>query len=60
MLAVQRQRKDRLISGQNRSRAITLMHIEINDGNPCNMPFGLHQSGRNRRVVEHAKTLTPV
>ena len=69
---VQRQREDAGIVGKNTGGAVALVHIQINHrdlqrltrhARPCFLeprPFGLHQPGSHRRIVEHTKTAAPV
>ena len=62
---VQRQGEDRWIIPKDVSRSIALMHVQIHNGNaqrlgslglPLAHPFGLHEPGGDRCIVEHAET----
>src|SRR5713101_884033 len=57
---MQGQGEHRVILRQDRSSAIALMDIQVDDGNSLHPTFGLHQARCNRSIIEYAKTLTMV
>ncbi len=59
-LAMQRERKHRIITRQNGCGTVALMHIEINDRHAADTPFSLHQPGCDRGIIEHAKALSAI
>jgi hypothetical protein len=50
-------REDRIDVLENRRRAVTLMHVEIDDGCALDEPFGTQSRDGDRDIVEHAKSL---
>ena len=48
------------IPGQDRGRAVALVHVAVHDRHAPDAPLGLHHARRDRRVVEHAEALAVI
>ena len=55
LLGVQAEHKDRWVGGQDRGVAVSLMHVQIDDGDAGCQRFGKRGHGGQREIVERAK-----
>ena len=58
--AVQRKREDVAVSAEDRRRAISLVHVRIDNRTAPHAALCLHRPDRNRHIVEHAESLTVI
>jgi hypothetical protein len=58
--AVDRERENAFVTGQNAGSAIALMDVTIHNQYPACLAFSLHGAGSNGGIIENAKSFTAI